>query len=370
MRKTQRGLVEDDRSHPSAPPQPPNRAPRAVVVMTRRAAFGAAWIATVALAAFVGWLVGQRFSPPENNRSVSSPSLPARTERPLEQGIAEGVATTPRGFEDALPGAATNATPKRAVEPVLEEPEVTKPPAIEQATQLPPAPPSPAPSGTASTSDIPPDELVVEPVEPMELVEPAAPVVVITERYERAAELADRGDYEGARAEAEALLAEYGDYSGLIGAFREFGADEMRARLHALRVLQLGGLQLISVELARELKRSYAGSAEVLGAIHDWRILKPIIAQFDSSIEEGHGVVVRGRVANPDVGVVRRVIVEVEALDADGNVVAKTTARVRPRSLDPGEAGSFTAQFTEIDPASVLRTRATVVKWQSEVFQQ
>ena len=41
MRKTQRGLVEDDRSHPSAPPQPPNRAPRAVVVMTRRAAFGA-----------------------------------------------------------------------------------------------------------------------------------------------------------------------------------------------------------------------------------------------------------------------------------------------------------------------------------------
>ncbi len=370
MRKTQRGLVEDDRSHPSAPPQPPNRAPRAVVVMTRRAAFGAAWIATVALAAFVGWLVGQRFSPPENDRSVSSPSLPARTERPLEQGIAEGVATTPRGFEDALPGAATNATPERAVEPVLEEPEVTEPPAIEQATQLPPAPPSPAPSGTASTSDIPTDEPVVEPVEPMELVEPAAPVVVIAERYERAAELADRGDYEGARAEAEALLAEYGDYSGLIGAFREFGADEMRARLHALRVLQLGGLQLISVELARELKRSYAGSAEVLGAIHDWRILKPIIAQFDSSIEEGHGVVVRGRVANPDIGVVRRVIVEVEALDAGGNVVAKTTARVRPRSLDPGAAGSFTVQFTEIDPASVFRTRATVVKWQSEVLEQ
>ncbi len=341
MHKEQRGLVEDVRPHPTGPPQPPNRAPRTVVVMTHRAAFGAAWLATVALAAFVGWLIGQRFSPPENVSTVSSPSVPTSAERE---------ATSPRGFEDALPGAAENAIPEPAAEPVLEEPEVTEPPAIEQATQLPPA--------------------VVEPVEPMELVEPAAPVLVITESYERAAELADRGDYEGARAEAEALLAEYGDYSGLIGAFRESGADEMRARLHALRVLQLGGLQLISVELARELKRSYAGSAEVLGAIHDWRILKPSIAQFDSSIEEGHGVVVRGRVANPDIGVVRRVIVEVEALDAEGNVVAKTTARVRPRSLDPGAAGSFTVQFTEIDPASVFRTRATVVKWQSEVLEQ
>ena len=74
--------------------------------------------------------------------------------------------------------------------------------------------------------------------------------------------------------------------------------------------------------------------------------------------------------ANPDIGAVRRVIVEVEAFDAGGDVVAKTTARVRPRSLDSGAAGSFTVQFTEIDPASVFRTRATVIEWQSEVFEQ
>jgi hypothetical protein len=360
MRKTHRGLGEDVRPHPAIPPQPPNRAQRAVVVMTRRAAFGAAWLASVALAVFVGWLIGQRFSPLENDRSVSSPGLPASVERPLEQGIAAGEATSPQGFEDALPGAAANAIPEPAVEPVPEEPVATEPP----------APPSPATRGTASTSAIPSDEPIVEPVEPLELVGPVAPVVVITEVFERAAGLAERGDYEGAGAEAEALLAEYGDYSGLIGAFRDSGADETRARLNALRVLQLGGLQLISVEVARELKRSYAGSAEVAGAIHEWRILKPSIAQFDSSIEEGRGVVVRGRVANPDVGVVRRVIVEVEALDAGGNVVAKTTVRVRPKSLDSGAAGSFTAQFTGIDPASVHRTRASVVKWQSEVFEQ
>jgi len=370
MRKTHRGLGEDVRPHPAVPPQPPNRAWRAVVVMTRRAAFGAAWLASVALAAFVGWLIGQRFSPPENDRSVSPPSVPRSAERWLEQGIAEEEATSPRGFEDAFTGVAANAIPEPPVERVPEEPAATESPAIEQATQLPSSPPSPATPGTESTSGIPSDEPVAEPVGPMELVGPVAPVVVITEVFERAAGLAERGDYEGAGAEAEALLAEYGDYSGLIGAFRDSGADETRARLNALRVLQLGGLQLISVEVARELKRSYAGSAEVAGAIHEWRILKPSIAQFDSSIEEGRGVVVRGRVANPDVGVVRRVIVEVEALDAGGNVVAKTTARVRPKSLDSGAAGSFTAQFTGIDPASVHRTRASVVKWQSEVFEQ
>jgi hypothetical protein len=363
MRKTQRGLVEDDRSHPYVPTPPPNRARRAVVVMTRRAAFGAAWLATVSLAAFVGWLVGQRFTPPEINGSVPPPSLSA-AERPIEQGITEGQATSPRGLEDVRPpGGATNATPEPAVELVLEELTATEPPAIEQATQ-------PATSGTAAISDIPSEPPVVEPVEFMELVGPAVPAVVITEGFERAAGLAESGDYEGARAEAEVLLTEYGDYSGLIGAFGESGAADTRARLNALRVLQHGGLQMISVELARELKRSYAGSAEVVEAIHDWRILKPSIAKVDTSIEEGIGVVVRGRVANPDIGVVRRVIVEVEAFDAGGDVVAKITARVRPRSLDSGAAGSFTVQFTEIDPASVFRTRATVVEWQSEVFEQ
>ncbi|NIM02304.1 MAG: hypothetical protein GTO30_15090 [Acidobacteria bacterium] len=309
------------------------------MVIARRAAWSVGWVATVALAVFAGWLVGQRFWPPESHRVLRSP---------LEQETNAGEATLPQGFQ-VPPG--TVMPEPAAVEP---EPE---PPVIEQKPQLPPP--------VAEPELVP--EIVVE--EPVEVVEVTEPAIVITDGFARAGELAEVGDFDGARVEAETLLAEYGDYSGLIDAFLESGDGETRARLNALRVLQLGGLQMISVEVARELKRSYAGSAEVLESIHDWRILKPSVARLDSSIEEGRGVVVQGRVSNPDVGVVRRVIVEVEALDAGGNVLAKTTARVRPRALDAGAAGSFTAEFPGIDPASVLRTRATVVKWQSEVFE-
>lgn len=336
VRKTRSGVGEDVRLQPTPPKR---RTPRTAIVMARRAAWSVGWVATVALAVFAGWLLGQRFWPPASHRVLESP---------LEQERNAGAATLPQGFQ-VPPG--TVMPEPAAVEP---EPE---PQVLEQQPQLPPpvAEPEPVP------------EIVVE--EPVEVVEVTQPPVVIAEGFERASGLAERGDFDGARVEAETLLAEYGDYSGLIDAFLESGDGEARARLNALRVLQLGGLQLISVEVARELKRSYAGSAEVLGSIHDWRILKPSVARLDSSIEEGRGVVVQGRVSNPDVGVVRRVIVEVEALDAGGNVLAIETAIVRPRRLDPGAAGSFTAEFPGVDPASVLRTRATVVKWQSEVFE-
>jgi len=358
VQKTRRGIAKSVRRHASFPTTPKHTAPRVSIVMKRQTALGAAWVTTVALAAVVGWFGGQR---------VSSPIFSASEERPLEQGIDRPAASSPR-FEEVRPGAATDVGSEFVAEPVAERHVPTEPPTVDPVTQPPPATPSPATPDTDSTPDVPPDEPVMGPVAVLEPAEPAAPAVVISESFERAAGLAERGDHEGARAEAEALLAEYGDYSGLIEAFRESGAGETRARLDALRVLQLGGLQMISVELARDLKRSYAGSAVVLDAIRDWRILKPSVTTLDSSIVEGH-VVVQGHVANPDVGAVRRVIIEIEALDAGGNAVAKTTTRVRPKSLDSGAAGSFTAKFDAVDPASVLRVRATVVKWDSEVFE-
>ncbi len=336
---------EDDRSRESFATRPGRVAPRTSVVIKRRAALGVAWVVTVTLAAIGGWFVGQRFTPPESQRSVSP--VRAANEEPPALWSTPAAEASPLDFGLT---AATDGSPEPEPEPLLEEPEPVRIP-----VKPPPALPEPAP-----------EEVIAEPVEP---APPPAPVIVITEVFERANELAEQGDFEGARAEAEALLAEYRDYSGLIGAFRESGADEMRARLDALRVLQLGDLHLIAVELARELKRSYAGSAEVKRAIEKWRILKPTVTTLDTSIVEGRGVVVQGHVANPDVGVVRRVIVEIEAFDAGGNTLTKTTTRVRPRSLDSGEAGSFAVEFAAVDPASVLRVRATVVKWESEVLE-
>ena len=209
---------------------------------------------------------------------------------------------------------------------------------------------------------------VLEPVATVELPEVVVPREPIAELIERAERLAEAGDQEGARSDAEALLAKYRNYSGLTSALVEDGAGEMRARLDALRVLQLGGLESLSTELAREMKRSYASTPEVLEAIRDWRLLKPRITGLDSSIEDGERVVVTGALENPDIGTVRRVLVEVEALDAAGNVLAKEQIRVRPKAIGAGGEGSFTVRFGSIDPSFVVRTRATVVKWQSEVL--
>ena len=52
-----------------------------------------------------------------------------------------------------------------------------------------------------------------------------------------------------------------------------------------------------------------------------------------------------------------------------GGVLETIQVRVRPRTLEPGSAGVFRVEFSRIDPTFVLRTRATIVKWQSEVLE-
>ena len=64
----------------------------------------------------------------------------------------------------------------------------------------------------------------------------------------------------------------------------------------------------------------------------------------------------------------RKVLVVLQALDAGGNVLATREVRIRPKSIDAGGTGSFSVRFDSIDPSWVVRTRATVVKWQSEVL--
>ena len=68
------------------------------------------------------------------------------------------------------------------------------------------------------------------------------PPVTITEGFARAEIFAGGGDLNYARSEAETLLEEFEDYSGMVAAFLASGTGEVRARLNALRLLQLGGL--------------------------------------------------------------------------------------------------------------------------------
>ena len=71
--------------------------------------------------------------------------------------------------------------------------------------------------------------------------------------------------------------------------------------------------------------------------------------------------------------IVRRVTVDrgrtpQQALDTTGSVLTATRARVRPKTLGPGSRGSFTVRLEALDPNSVLRTRASVVEWETEVL--
>jgi len=303
---------------------------RTAIVMGRRAAFGLVWAVTMVVVFAAGWFGGQ---------------LDWSGVRPVAQASVEPESP--------------------AIVVVAPMPEPASPSESEEVSLDPTPPAPPQPRLVAPPRVAPEVASIPDPPDVLPEVESIAP---ITEGFGRAVAAADAGEFRPARSEAEALINDHGDYSGLVAAFRESGSDEVRARLEALRVLQLGGLDSVSKEVARELKRSYAGTAQVLESIHEWRILKPRVATLEPAIRDGAGIVVRGVIENPDVGVVRRVTVEVEALDAAGNVLAKRTSRVRPRSLDPGAEGSFIARFADLNPDSVMRARATVVEWESEVF--
>jgi len=322
------------------------------LIVGRRTALALAWALTVVTAGGLGWVSG-RLSLTAND---TSPGWETGGFRSSEMGAPL------RSFESQVP--ATIIEPPVETTPTLDAPTATETPpeAIEVTGGFPDVVPTPAVASTPSLS-------LPEPAKLPETVVPAEPIPEpIFELIERADRLAEGGDPGKARSEAQALLGRYADYTGLTNALVADGIDDVRARLDALRVLQLAGLDEISTELARELKRSYASTPEVLLAIHDWRILKPKIISLDTSIEKGERVVVTGELENPDIGSVRRVLVEVVALDAAGNVLATEQTRVRPRAIDAGGAGSFTLRFTTVDPSFVVRTRATVTRWQSEVL--
>jgi len=246
-----------------------------------------------------------------------------------------------------------------------------------------PAPvPAPEPAASAIAPSIPPaetsvpdplpDPLPVAPREIEEVPEPAdgntAAAIDLLAEAERADRLAEVGDLASARDVAVGLFAAHPSYTDLVAALEGGGADETEARLRALRVLQVAGHDSISRELARELKRSYAGTEQVADSIWEWGILSPRITSVRSAIEGGRELVVIGRLENPDIGEVRRIRVEVEALDAGGNLLGKVEIRVRPRVLGAGLDTGFRAVFTSLDPTAVLRTRATVIKWESEIL--
>jgi hypothetical protein len=106
----------------------------------------------------------------------------------------------------------------------------------------------------------------------------------------------------------------------------------------------------------------------VVESIDRWKILSPQITSLESSVEGGDRLVVTGTVENPDIGDIRRVRVRVEALGPSGAVLAEAEGHVRPKTLGPGSHGAFTVRFKDVDASSALRTRASVVEWESEVL--
>jgi hypothetical protein len=318
-----------------------------------RGALVIGWVLSVVMAAGLGWLVGRSGVP----------------ERPETEGaglVTQAGATG--GGGDLLRQAAERARQEAADREALAE----EPPAPEP--QIQPVDPSPPPAPTPQIVEpLPePEEVPVpEPDQPDEL--PRVDVEQLTQTellagVERIDRLYEDGEREAARAEARSLLEPAGSYSGLVAALVDKGTSEPQAQLNAVRVLQAAGHDLISRELARELKRSYAGTESVSETIWDWGVLSPRILSTESTIERGRTVVVLGTLENPDIGDVRRVQVEVEALDAAGNRLARVEVRIRPRVIGPGETADFSAGFKGLDPASVIRTRATVLKWESEVL--
>ncbi len=296
--------------------------PRRVrISVPRRAAVHAGWILVVLAAAGIGWGVGQLGREP----AVPPPSAVVVLER---SPVAE-----------ELPGPAEETPPVPAPEPRPQ--------------------PRPAVRKPEPTSD--PAPVVV--VEPEPAPEPGTPALV---RALRASKLAEDGDDGAAKLEAAALLSAHPSYSKLVDAFLHDDPDKVLAWLTALRVLQLAGHETICRDVARELKLSYAGTERVVESIREWRILHPRIVSVESSIAEDRYVVVTGTIENPDVTDIRRIRVRVEALDAAGNALDTTTVRVRPRLLPPGASATFQATFKRLDPTTVLRTRATIVEWESE----
>ena len=330
---------------------------RLAVRLTRGIAIAVAWLLSVALAASVGWSLGLY----ESRRSPAA-----------DRGGSASVPTGPDAGSPVRPG--TGPDPRRsasAAEPGIEQRDeeplraeaspLPKPSPTPAAKAAPKKKPAPTPTPTPMPEEPPPPE--PEPV----IAEDRGPSTL--ERAREADRLADAHQAERAKAEATALLGEVDSYTGLTAALVADGADEETAQLIGVRVLQLAGQDTTSREVARELRRSYSASREISESIRRWGLLSPRILSATPSIE-GSQLVVTGKLENPDIGRIRRLRVEVEALDAGGHLLGKVEARVRPNVLEAGKSGEFIATFKKLDPASVMRTRASVVEWDSELVGQ
>jgi hypothetical protein len=300
-------------------------------------------------------------APRRVNREPDEP-MPAMASRPrpaAPRAAARSQAAAPMGRSAPAPSGARSGTASTRPAPIDRREAPTPaapPPSVETEPPAPAIPSAEADERVASLpaiGDTPPP-----------LADPSA--VAVLDRAQRIDELAKQDEIDQARADAEALLAEHASTSGLIDTLARGGADEIEARLVALRALQLGGETASSQDLARELKRSYAGTPEVVKTIERWGMLTPRIVSTESSIADGE-VVVTGTVENPDIGEVRSVEIVVEALDAAGNRIATAEARVRPKVLPSGSRGGFEARFKRVDPTTVLRTRSSVLSWRAEV---
>jgi len=321
---------------------------RLAVRVTRGIAIAVAWLLSVALAGSIGWSLGL---------------WDARQPRAAQGGGATSVPTGPGAESQARPGpdprrSASAEVPAATPLPLPSPTPAPKAPVVAQNQKKKPTP-TPSPTATPLPQEPPePEPVIAEQQGPSPL-----------ERAREADRLADEHHPDRARDEAKALLGEHASYSALTGAFVADGADAPMAQLMGARVLQLAGQDDTSRELARELRRSYSATREISESIRRWGILSPRILSATPSIE-GSQLIVTGKLENPDIGRVRRLRVQVEALDAGGNVLGTVEARVRPNVLEGGRSGEFTATFKKLDPSSVLRTRASVVEWDSELVGQ
>ncbi len=373
---------------------PPRKTLRVSILLPRRPALVAAWLLSLLLAGGVGWVAARMESLGGLRSSGQSESIVARAAPAPHTAASSGIVASEvsrpprseRRDHGGSPTAASTPEPDPVARPAAPV-EVARPEAL---PREPAVDPTPAPPQTVATADLeeaplahpgsadhesiaesaaPMSEPIAEQPQESVTTRPAAsPESGALARAERADRLAESGEDEHARREAEGLLAEYLSHSGLTAALREDGAGETRARLSALRVVQLAGGEALSTELARELKREYLSVPEVVESIRRWRILTPRITSLESSIVDGGKLVVTGTLENPDIGDIRRVFIQVEALDTTGSVLTATRARVRPKTLGPGSRGSFTVRLEALDPNSVLRTRASVVEWETEVL--
>jgi len=209
----------------------------------------------------------------------------------------------------------------------------------------------------------PPDAVQSELRESSDVERLAARCETLLEQYDRAEE-------PDPRRSATLLLRDSGGSAELLAALRDPSQPTGRAELMVIRTLLLAEREEQARELAREARLSDPEDTELGAAIHELGLLRPRIVKLDPIVGAGDRLELRGTVRNEDIGAVRKVKVRAEALDGEGNVVATSTTRVKPKLIDASVEGAFVVRFARaVDASRVSRTRVTVVAYEYEVAQ-